>query len=88
MATTASAIPSAAAARIAQKPPRLEPRSAIREVCLRMSPHMDRTSSIASGPKRPSDRPWPRASNARAAMSYATAARAKSKWLSLAEPEP
>jgi hypothetical protein len=80
--------PSAAAAWIAQKPPMLEPRMASRGVCSRIRPHIVSTSSKASGPNRPSECPWPRASKASAAMSYATAALPKSKWLSFADPEP
>ena len=40
------------------------------------------------GPNSPSERPWPRASKASAAMPSSRHPRAKSKWLSFADPAP
>src|SRR5438128_2190289 len=62
MATTAATRPSTAAAWIAQKPPMLEPRSATAGARSRMRSSMTIASSNAEGPKSPSERPWPRAS--------------------------
>ena len=66
----------------------LDPRSATRGACARTSSAIASTSSIAPGPNAPSERPWPRASNASAAIPSARQPRAKSKWLSFAEPAP
>src|SRR5215210_736702 len=89
MATTALIPPAAcAAAWIAWNPPMLEPRRATRGACARSSSAIASASSNAPGPKLPSERPWPRASYAKAAMPSARQPRAKSKWLSLAEPAP
>ena len=67
---------SRAAAWIATKPPMLEPRRAIAGASSASSSHIDTASSIALGPNLPSDRPWPRWSNASAAKPWARAARA------------
>src|SRR5918992_3549822 len=66
----------------------LEPRSATWSTCRRSSATIAATSSIAPGPKRPFERPCPRASYASAAIPSAWQPRAKSKCDSLAEPAP
>ena len=66
----------------------LEPRIATLGACSRISSHIASTSSTASGPKAPSERPWPRESRHSAATPLARARRPKSKWFSLAEPAP
>ena len=73
---------------MAVKPPMLEPRSATAGACSRIRSSIAMASWKAVGPKSPCERPCPRASYERAAMPFAIALRAKSKWLSLAEPEP
>ncbi len=62
IATTARSEESRAAAWIAWKPPMLDPRSATRPACARSNSTIASASSTAPGPKRPSERPWPRAS--------------------------
>src|SRR3954453_20286785 len=66
----------------------LEPRTATSGACSRIRLTMASASSKALGPKSPMERPWPRASYARAASPWAIAFRAKSKWLSFADPDP
>ena len=75
----------------------LEPRSAIarvagvgrgRRIRERSSAAIATTSSSARPSIGPSLSPWPRWSNAIAASPAASAARAKSWWLSLHDPAP
>jgi hypothetical protein len=66
----------------------LEPRRATAGVRSRMRSSIRRTSSNADAPNAPSERPCPRASKASAASPAARQPRAKSKWLSLADPAP
>ena len=77
-----------AAAFSAQKAPMLDPRSATCDVCSRISSIIDSTSAKAVGPNSPSERPWPRASKATAAMPAPRAVRPKSKCDSFADPAP
>ena len=66
----------------------LDPRSATRGAWRRIRAAIASTSSNAVAPNAPSERPCPRASKASAASPSARQPRAKSKWLSLADPAP
>ena len=77
-----------AAAWIAWNPPMLDPLNAMFGANERNKSAIASASSNAPGPKLPSERPWPRASYASAAIPSARQPRAKSKWLSFAEPAP
>ena len=66
----------------------LDPLNAMFGANERNSSAIASASSNAPGPKLPSERPCPRASYASAAIPSARQPRAKSKWLSFAEPAP